>query len=183
VTHGGAQAWRFAVIVSDVVASFSTPGGYVFVTEGLLRQLDSEAELAAALAHEVAHVALGHQAAAAARSASAAPDQYGAPAPQAGVSDAMERIYVEGMDAADEFAADSQALRWLGRAGYSPGGMVALLRGYASADAYDVHYALLRQTHPAAQERLRRLELWLGAQDTRAGVVESGRYRAMRARL
>lgn len=52
--------FRFAILDSDAVDSFSTPGGYVFVTKGLLAALEKEAELAAFLAHEIAHVNAQH---------------------------------------------------------------------------------------------------------------------------
>ena len=48
--------WRFGVLDSSVVGAYAAPGGYVFVTSGMLAQMGSEAELAGVLAHEVAHV-------------------------------------------------------------------------------------------------------------------------------
>lgn len=48
--------FRFAILDTDEAESFSTPGGYVFVTRGLLGLVVSEAELAGLLAHEIAHV-------------------------------------------------------------------------------------------------------------------------------
>lgn len=50
----------FAVLDSEQVNAYSTPGGYIFVTQGALRQMRDEAELAAVLAHEIAHVQLRH---------------------------------------------------------------------------------------------------------------------------
>jgi len=52
--------WTFLVLDADEVTSFSAPGGYVWVTTGLLRAVDDEAQLAGVLAHEISHVALGH---------------------------------------------------------------------------------------------------------------------------
>lgn len=52
--------WRFGVIDSDAVNAYATPGGYVFVTKGLLLALNSEAELAGVLGHEITHVLHGH---------------------------------------------------------------------------------------------------------------------------
>lgn len=52
--------WTFAVVDSDQVNAYSAPGGYVFVTSGLLRTLQSEDELAGVLAHEIGHVTEGH---------------------------------------------------------------------------------------------------------------------------
>jgi beta-barrel assembly-enhancing protease len=49
--------YRFAIMNTDDVNAYSAPGGYIFISKGLLKQLDSEAELAGVLAHEIAHVA------------------------------------------------------------------------------------------------------------------------------
>jgi predicted Zn-dependent protease len=52
--------WTFRVVDDAMPNAFGMPGGYVFVTRGLLGVLDSEAELAAVIAHEIAHVAARH---------------------------------------------------------------------------------------------------------------------------
>jgi len=52
--------WAFGIIDSDEVNAFSTPGGFVFVTRGLLAQVKNEAQLAGVLAHEIAHVTERH---------------------------------------------------------------------------------------------------------------------------
>ncbi len=52
--------YHFAILDSDEVNALSAPGGYVFVTRGLLACCASEDALAAVLAHEVAHVVLKH---------------------------------------------------------------------------------------------------------------------------
>jgi beta-barrel assembly-enhancing protease len=51
-----------SVIESDEIDSIGLPGGSVYVTTGLIRAADNEAELAAALAHAIAHVAARHYA-------------------------------------------------------------------------------------------------------------------------
>ena len=45
---------------TDAVNAFATPGGFIFVTRGLLENLKTEAELAGVLGHEVGHVAGRH---------------------------------------------------------------------------------------------------------------------------
>jgi predicted Zn-dependent protease len=52
--------WVFAVIHEDEPAAFSDPGGYVFVTTGLLKRLTNEAQLAGVLGHEIGHVSAKH---------------------------------------------------------------------------------------------------------------------------
>ena len=52
--------YHFFLVESDVVNAFAAPGGYIGVYLGLIDQLESEDELAAVLAHEIAHVRLRH---------------------------------------------------------------------------------------------------------------------------
>jgi predicted Zn-dependent protease len=52
--------WVFGVLQSEGVNAVSGPGGYVFVSEGLLARLDNEAQLAGVLAHEIAHITGKH---------------------------------------------------------------------------------------------------------------------------
>ena len=52
--------WSFGILADDSINAFSTPGGYVLVTRGLLKHVKNEAQLAGVLAHEIAHVADRH---------------------------------------------------------------------------------------------------------------------------
>ena len=52
--------WTFGVLDTDDFNAYSTPGGYVFVSRGLLSEIDNEAQLAGVLAHEIAHVTERH---------------------------------------------------------------------------------------------------------------------------
>ena len=54
------RPWTFGLLESEGFNAVSAPGGYVFVTRGLLRKTDDEAQLAGVLAHEIAHVTLKH---------------------------------------------------------------------------------------------------------------------------
>ena len=52
--------YHFAILNTDDINAYSTPGGYVFVTLGALKLMHDESELAGVMAHETAHVALRH---------------------------------------------------------------------------------------------------------------------------
>lgn len=54
------RTWEFTVVEDASVNAFALPGGFIFVTRGLLSRLGSEAELAAVLGHEIAHVTARH---------------------------------------------------------------------------------------------------------------------------
>lgn len=54
------EEWSFTVLDTPVVNAFATPGGYIYVTRGLLALANDQAELAAVLAHEISHVTANH---------------------------------------------------------------------------------------------------------------------------
>jgi len=62
ISHRPALPWQFRIMDSPVVNAFAAPGGYIFVTRGLLAAVNDEAELAGVLAHEIGHVTARHSA-------------------------------------------------------------------------------------------------------------------------
>ncbi len=54
--------WRFTVVDVPAVNAFAVPGGFIYITRGILPFLDSEAELAGVLGHEIGHVTARHSA-------------------------------------------------------------------------------------------------------------------------
>src|SRR5436309_623820 len=52
--------WTFRVVDDPVVNAFALPGGYIYVTRGILAHLNSEAELAGVVGHEIGHVTARH---------------------------------------------------------------------------------------------------------------------------
>jgi predicted Zn-dependent protease len=60
VSHRPGLDWHFTVVDSPVVNAFAIPGGYVYLTRGILAYLGSEAELAGVMGHEIGHVTARH---------------------------------------------------------------------------------------------------------------------------
>jgi predicted Zn-dependent protease len=60
VSHRPQLEWHFTVVDSPVVNAFAIPGGYVYLTRGILVYLGSEAELAGVMGHEIGHVTARH---------------------------------------------------------------------------------------------------------------------------
>jgi predicted Zn-dependent protease len=54
--------WTFRLIDDPVVNAFAVPGGYIYITRGIMAQLESEAQLASVLGHEIGHVTARHTA-------------------------------------------------------------------------------------------------------------------------
>lgn len=183
-------AWRFGVFESANVNAFATPGGFVFVTRGLLGQLNSEAELAGVLGHEIAHVVRQHHLAAIRKTAGIGLGsdllvQFGlsktehADASAKLLSGAKE-VMLRGLDKSDEYEADRMGVVLATRAGYDPYGLPAVLQTLEAISAEDSTVALLFQTHPAPAARLDALEKALGESfDGYAGQAQAAeRYRA-----
>lgn len=59
-SHRPNLPWTFAVVDSPAVNAFALPGGYIYITRGILPYLSDEAELAGVLGHEVGHVTARH---------------------------------------------------------------------------------------------------------------------------
>ncbi len=62
VSHLPQLKWTFTVLDDPVVNAFATPGGYIYITRGILAHLNSEAQLAGVLGHEIGHVTARHTA-------------------------------------------------------------------------------------------------------------------------
>ena len=52
--------WEFTVMDDPVVNAFALPGGYIFITRGILTHMNSEAEMATVIGHEIGHVTARH---------------------------------------------------------------------------------------------------------------------------
>lgn len=136
------SGYHFAVLDTSEVNAFASPGGHILVTRGLLAMAGSEDELAAALAHEISHVALGHGLASVQgmRIAQIASDYaIGAGKSSGGDLEAFSSAFGEaiaelakiilfsGYSQGFELQADQEARAILGRSGYDPNALAALI--------------------------------------------------------
>ena len=60
LSHRSALPWTFTVLDSHEINAFALPGGFIYITRGLMAYLDSEAELAGVIGHEIGHVTARH---------------------------------------------------------------------------------------------------------------------------
>ena len=158
-------AFTFTVLDSPVVNAFALPGGYIYVTRGLLALVSDEAELAAVLAHELGHLTARH---AAQRYSQQVVAGLGA-AVLGAVSDLASfgvAAVLQSYSREQEFEADTLAIRYLGRAGYPADAMAALLvkldrharleAELAGRAAGEVDSRNMMATHPRTLERVQR---------------------------
>lgn len=157
--------WTFGVIESPSVNAFAAPGGYVFVTRGLYAMLQSEAELAGILAHEIGHVNARHHVRLMQKQRVVAMGQEallkkaGNNTVKALVGNGAE-ICSRALDKGAEFEADRLGVFYATRAGYDTYGLPAVLDRLDAAGATD-KVTLLFKTHPLPAARLEALDLAL----------------------
>jgi len=168
VSERPALGWKFGIVGTDSVNAFAVPGGWVLVTLGLYQRLESEAELAAALAHEIAHVAARHhlgllikQKALEEAAESAKKTRFKNPM----VTAALRKMAAMGcaifsavLDRSAEHHADQLGMILAADAGYDPFAFVRVVQVLASSGARERATQLLRKTHPSPGERLVKLE-------------------------
>jgi predicted Zn-dependent protease len=160
--------WRFAVLNSDTVNAFSTPGGYVFITRGLYALATSDDALAGILGHEIAHITGKHALKIVQRSEfiAGASSQLAMRSSDAreverqlrqfdlGVKQVASTLFEKGFDPNTEYAADKSGRNLALTTGYAPGALRATLvmlqsRGGAPKTTFS--------THPPFAERIKRL--------------------------
>lgn len=164
--------WRFAVIESPAINAFAAPGGYVLLTRGLYEILDTEAQLAGVLAHEIAHIVRRHHVTVLQKSAALSA---GAQLAQRDNRTALlnnmigtgAEVFARGLDKSAEHEADAVGVVLAARAGYNPYGLIDVLHKLAARGSADASMALLFKTHPQPGERLASLADLLAPQVAR----------------
>lgn len=138
--------YTFTVLDDDSVNAFAMPGGYLYITRGMLAHLNSEAELAAVLGHEIAHVTARHAARLETRSKIA--KVFGAAAGLATGSsggfvlgDAFGGVFVRGYGRKFELEADELGARNMARAGYPPQAMLATIELLKQKEKFEIRAA------------------------------------------
>lgn len=142
------ERWSFVVVDRHDAGAWAVAGRNVYVTRGLLAHLESEAELAAVLAHEIAHVRAGHTARSLLRVVEDAP-----------ASDAVADVALE---RDEERQADRLGVELLTAAGYDPRAMLDMLKHLHDAAEDDVRKTDDDRTcdhHPPLNTRLARASL------------------------
>jgi len=129
-------AYSFTILDTPIVNALATPGGYIYVTRGLLALADNEAELAGVLGHELGHVTALHHAERQSRQTLASIGMLGAAiagsivgAPPALMQGAQltALAFLQAYSREQEFEADRLGARYLARAGYDPRAMATFL--------------------------------------------------------
>jgi len=169
-TYGG---YHFAVLDTDEVNAMAAPGGFIFVTKGLVMRCADEETLAAILAHEIGHVAERHGLQSIKKSrlidafkviGSEASRQLDSEelakvtaAFEGVLGDVVGTLVERGYDRKFEYEADKLALSYAVRTGYSPGGLAEFLKGMEENKPAGLAAGWFK-THPSASDRLARVQ-------------------------
>jgi predicted Zn-dependent protease len=164
-TYGG---YHFAILDTNEVNALSCPGGIVFITRGMLQKVNTEDEMAAILAHEVAHVNHKDGVAAIQRSrwveavsilgSETAKKLGGAELTQlvslfqGSVDDVVKTLLINGYSREQEREADLSALAFLQRLGYNPYALPDYLQRLTGDETKST--GGIFATHPGMRERV-----------------------------
>jgi predicted Zn-dependent protease len=170
--------WVFGVLDTPDIGAYSGPNGYILVTRGAIAAMQDESELAAVLAHEIAHV-LNHDGMNAVKNArlteaglqgASAADQRAAAFNQLS-GQLVNTVLKSGWSQSQETAADSLAIKLLIASGYDPSGLPRFLgrmqeRQRGSARPFG--------THPGTADRIARTTSQIGG--AKSGATNRDRF-------
>jgi len=180
--------WSFAVIDSDGINAFAAPGGYVVITLGLYNLLENEAQLAAVLAHEIAHVVRKHHLKALQKTmqrefwtdlgVKAVGDEQKREKLQQLINSGVQ-LYATGLDRKHEYDADLRGVVLAARSGYDPYALLDVLTTIDSINPQSSELTVMMKTHPPTAGRLDQLSRKMdGKLDSYAsGQLNAGRFR------
>ncbi len=166
--------YHVLILDSEEVNAMAAPGGFIFITRGLLKTCPDEDALAGVLAHEIAHISARHglQAIKKSRLIEAfkllavetaerlAPEKVGQLTElfEGALDDIVVQLVERGYDRQAEMEADSLALNTVNRAGYTPQGLIHFLEKLAEKETKESTLKGWFSTHPKPQDRVEKLK-------------------------
>jgi predicted Zn-dependent protease len=161
-SHRAGLQYQFLVVDSPQVNAFALPGGYIYITRGILAYLNSEAELAAVLGHEIGHVTARHSvqqlSAATAANVGASVLQIFVPQMRSGGGDMLINTLggalLSGYGREHELEADRLGAEYLARTGYDPQAMIKVVGVLKNQELFDAEVAKAEGRAPRAYHGL-----------------------------
>ncbi|MBA2721726.1 MAG: M48 family metalloprotease [Methylibium sp.] len=200
-SHRSELEWTFTVLDSPEINAFALPGGYVYVTRGIMAYMESEADLAGVIGHEIGHVTARHGAQRATRQQTAGLGVLAASVLGAvfGVGDVASQLsqgvaagYVANYSREQELQADKLGAEYLVRNNYDPQNMVDVINVLRNQERFAAEQARAegktpRQgpdwlaSHPSNEQRLEDIEQIAAGYDQKTKYVDDGRARYLQA--
>lgn len=179
-THRNKLEYHFAVLDTPVENAFAAPGGYVYVTRGLLAMMNSEAELATVLGHELGHVNARHSVREYSKQllltggllvGSVLSEDVAKVAPYLMVG--LQVLFLK-FSRDDEYQADNLGVLYSRSAGYSPGQMIPFFRSIQKLEEKAGGGTALPNflsTHPLTEKRIEEAQKMLQPADAELDVL------------
>jgi predicted Zn-dependent protease len=167
--------WHFVIVDDETINAFAAAGGFILVNKGLIKAAKNEDELAAVLAHEVAHTVRGHAIGSIKKARMAGvykemldstvqldEKQLGTltQAFEGAMDDMIDSMVVKGYSRDTEFEADRVGLQIMAKAGYDPKAFIALLENLAKKQGGGK--GGFSATHPSPTDRIAKLKAEVG---------------------
>jgi beta-barrel assembly-enhancing protease len=178
--------WQFIVLDTDGVNAYAAPGGLVHITRGLLGLIKSEAELAGVLGHEITHVTAKHTVHAIEKSKG---EGIVIQKTTSGVDTRTQylvgyaakvgdRIYQGEFSREDENEADQVGTRLANKLGYSPTGMLDVLKKIDARNGSREDRNGLFASHPATRDRIDKLQKQIADEKLTGKATAEARYKS-----
>ncbi|MFH1368784.1 MAG: M48 family metallopeptidase [Elusimicrobiota bacterium] len=161
--------YNFTILDTDMINAFAAPGGCIFVTRGILKAFENEAELAAVVGHEIGHVSARH-------SMGALEKQYGYEimfklaeilskkdlASLKQYSDTLSGLILLGYGRENEFEADNCGVKYAVAAGFDGRGAVTFFQKLEKLEgSKPTQLEMLFRTHPSTDDRIAKIKQYL----------------------
>lgn len=186
--------YEFYVVDSNEVNAFAVPGGFVYVTTGIIKELENEAQLAAVIGHEIGHIAKKHSVKFLQRAIIAnygiefLSNLIGGKGEKAEITKIISTIGINFLflknSRENEYEADEQGAYLVSKIGYSPRAMVEVQE----------HLMKLRKskptaleeflsTHPISENRIAHIEEYITTMNLKGDSQGSDNYLKIKAKL
>lgn len=205
-SHRANLQWHFTVLDSPEINAFALPGGYVYVTRGIMAYLDSEADLAGVMGHEIGHVTARHGAQRATRQQTAglgvlAASVLGMVLESQGVSGAGQLAsqasqtaaagYIASYGRDQELQADGLGAEYLARTHYDPHNMVDVITVLKNQERFAADQAKAEgrpvpagndwlASHPSNDQRLQSITALANQYKAQGAYGDDGRTRYLK---
>ncbi len=206
-SHREQLQWHFTVLDSPEINAFALPGGYVYVTRGIMAHLQNEAELAGVIGHEIGHVTARHGAQRATRQQDAglgvlAASVLGAVLESQGMSGAgrlasdlsqtVASGYIASYSRDQELQADNLGAEYLARTAYDPRHMVNVINSLKSLERFAADQARAEgravktsgtwlSSHPSNDQRLQQISQRATQYQSQGNYADEGGARYLQA--
>lgn len=182
VTETPSDEFTFTVLDSPIVNAFATPGGYVYISRGLMALAGSEAELAGVIGHELGHVVARHGSQRMSKATVAG--VFSGLLGSGRVGQAVGGLYLRGFSRDQELEADRLGVRYISNAGYDPDAMISFLgkmgansrlqAQVAGRDPEELDERDIMSTHPRTRERMQQAMQLAGARGGHGTIDRDG---------